>query len=273
MNFPITLQTQKEFELFLKEHKSIILNFYNIDKKITKLKNKLKLKKDKYSEKLEKLETQNRKLQELVELKEKQFGEHSMYKGEFDEKHKELILNKYFDSNFTIDGKKKMHCMDIRMIHKQKNYTVGIECKNKKNITQKDIDKFKNDKLNNPNFKLSIFLSTDSPIKNKVCKLDNYNFINDELYIYSKDIHYIIIIIQLFIKLYETKETDENEIGTELYIDIITNLYKNWCCLKKNCLKMDYDLVKSLKRIDINLEKGHLFIISKTKCKNNCDPY
>ena len=64
MNFPITLQTQKEFELFLKEHKSIILNFYNIDKKITKLKNKLKLKKDKYFEKLEKLETQNRKLQE-----------------------------------------------------------------------------------------------------------------------------------------------------------------------------------------------------------------
>ena len=52
MNFPITLQTQKDFESFLKEHKSTILDFYNIDKKITKLKNKLKIKKDKYNEKL-----------------------------------------------------------------------------------------------------------------------------------------------------------------------------------------------------------------------------
>ena len=53
--------------------------------------------------------------------------------------------------------------MDIRMNHKTKKYTIGIECKNKKNIIQNDIDKFKNDKLRN-NFKLSVFLSTESPI-------------------------------------------------------------------------------------------------------------
>ena len=273
MNFPITLQTQKDFESFLKEHKSTILDFYNIDKKITKLKNKLKIKKDKYNEKLNKLEEHNKKLQELVELKEKQHGEHSMYKGEFEEKHKELILTKYFDKFFTIDGKKKMHCMDIRMIHKDKKYTVGIECKNKKNITQKDIDKFKNDKLNNKHFKLSVFLSTDSSIKNIVTEINNHKIINDELYIYSKDVYYIIIIIQLFIQIYETNNEEKTEFGIELYIDIITNLYKNWCCLKKQCLKMDHDLVKSLERININLDKGHLFITSKTKCKNNCCPY
>ena len=141
------------------------------------------------------------------------------------------------------------------------------------NKVQEAVDKWSQIKLNNKHFKLSVFLSTDSPIKNIVTETNNHKIINDELYIYSKDVYYIIIIIQLFIQIYETNNEEKNEFGIELYIDIITNLYKNWCCLKKQCLKMDHDLVKSLERININLDKGHLFITSKTKCKNNCCPY
>ena len=271
MKFPIQFETETKLQEFLKNEKEYILNFYNIDKKIKKLKTKLKERKQQHREELERLEKENKELQELAELKEKQLGEHSMYKGEFDEKQKEHILNQYFSQDFEIDGTKKMHCMDIRMNHKTKKYTIGIECKNKKNIIQNDIDKFKNDKLRN-NFKLSVFLSTESPIRKIVLTENNYVFENNELYIYSKDTNYIIILIQVFSNLIECDEEDSTEtFCKELYIDIITNTYKNWCNLKKHCVKMDQDLVNSLKKINIELVNGHLFIASKSKLKKQ--PY
>lgn len=272
MEFPINLNDKKQLNLFLDKHKTYILDYYHINKKIKKLKDKIKLKDEEHDERLNNLLDENNKLKELVELSQKKEGEHSMYKGEFDEKQKEMILNTYFNQNFNIDGKKKMHCMDIRMNHKEHNYTIGIECKNKKKIIQQDIDKFKNDKLNNE-FKYSIFLSTDAPIKNIVEQVNCFKFLNDELYIYSKDTNLIIILFTILINQIDNNLNKKSEIGNQLYIDIITNLYKNWTQIKKHCHKMDLDLVNSLKKIGIELVNGHIYLASKTKCKGSSGPY
>ena len=273
MEFPIVLKDKNELHKFLKTNKNYILDYLHVNKKIMKYKQKLKDKKEKNKLKLESLINENNKLKELVELNQKQHGEHSMYKGEFDEKQKEIILSTYFNKQFEIDGCKKMHCMDIRMTHKIHNYIVGIECKNKKKIIQQDIDKFKNDKLNNK-FKGSVFLSTDSPIKGIVNEINHFKFINDELYIYSKDTHLIVILITILIhQINSNLNNDEDCIDNQVYIDIIVNLYKNWCNLKKMCQKLDSDLVNSLERIGIKLVNGHIYLTSKTKCKGNISPY
>ena len=88
-----------------------------------------------------------------------------MYKGEFEEKNREQFLSEYFGKRFTICGDKHMRCMDIRMTNKLKKYIIGIECKDKKNITNADINKFKRDKNTN-DFKGCIFLSINCPITN-----------------------------------------------------------------------------------------------------------
>jgi len=197
-----------------------------------------------------------------------------MFKGEFDEKQKELIFKEYFGNQFFIDGSKKFHCMDIRLQHKNNNdFTIGIECKNKKTITQNDIDKFKNDKIKN-NFSLSIFLSQSSVIPKRVNTNHNFKFENRELYIYSNDLNYIVIVTQIYIfQLLQSYDSKQERFTSDFFIDIITNLYKNWCCVKKTCQKLDQDLVFSLQKIGIELSNGHLYLTSKTKCKHNKTPY
>ena len=273
MEFPIILNDEKQLHQFIKTHKSYILDYLHVNKKLLKYKQKLKDKKLKHQQQQQLLLTENQKLKELVELNQKQHGEHSMYKGEFDEKQKEIILSTYFSNQFHIDGCKKMHCMDIRLTHKNHNYTIGIECKNKKKVIQQDLDKFKNDKLNNK-FISSVFLSTDSPIKGIVTELNQFKFINDELYIYSKDTNLIVILITILIHQINNNLTNTTDcIDNQVYIDIIVNLYKNWCNVKKCCQKLDSDLVTSLKRIGIKLVNGHIYLNSKTKCKGNQSPY
>lgn len=270
MEFPIILKTKNDFKLFLKKYKLEILNYYHIHKKIDKLKLKLK----ETQEEQQQLQNKNKELSHLVELKEKKYGEHSMFKGEFDEKQKEIIFKEYFGSQFHIDGCKKMHCMDIRLRHKELDEIyIGIECKDKKKITQHDLDKFKNDKIKN-NFNLSVFLSQSAPILSIVKKKHNFKFVNNELYIYSNDLNYIVIVTQIYIvQLLQQDEHKQERFTSDFYIDLITNLYKNWCQIKKTCQKLDQDLVFSLRKIGVELCNGHIFLTPKTKLKNTKNPY
>jgi hypothetical protein len=217
----------------------------------------------------EKLKSENQKLKELLELNKKKIGDHSMYKGEFQEKKIEYILLEYLSSNFEILGDKHMKCMDIRIKHKLNNYLIGIECKHKKKLTKTDIEKFKNDKIHN-NFKAGIFISTSAPIKDYVNQENSYKLVNNELYIYSNDQIYIILILQYFLNCIENTE---NKISVDTCIDYILNLYSCWNCIKKNCQKMDTEFLQYLNRLGLENENGHLFIISKNKCKNNKIPY
>ena len=61
--------------------------------------------------------------------------------------------------------------------------------------------------------------------------------------------------MQIFIfQIIEQQKTQEPERFTsDFFIDVLTNLYKNWSCVKKSCLKMDKDLVFSLQKIGIEL--------------------
>ena len=61
------------------------------------------------------------RLKEIANLSEKKHGDHSMYKGEFEEKNREQFLSEHFGKRFTICGNKHMRCMDIRMTNMGKN--------------------------------------------------------------------------------------------------------------------------------------------------------
>ena len=209
-------------------------------------------------------------LKQVINLDKKRIGDHSMYKGEFQEKKMEIILKEYLNQKYEIIGEKHMKCMDIRIKHKVKDYLVGIECKYKKKITKQDIDKFKSDKVTNK-FKSSIFLSTSAPIKNYVEIINSYKILNDELYIYSSDEIYIIMILQHFLNFIENNE--EDKITIDKCIDHTLNLYTNWNNIKKCCLKMDNDMVTYLESINLKLDNGHLYLTTKNKCKNNKNPY
>ena len=57
-------------------------------------------------------------------------------------------------------------------------------------------------------------------------KINTYKIVNDELYIYSDDDIYIIMILQHFIKFIEND--DDTTLKLNRCIDHISNLYTNW---------------------------------------------
>jgi len=225
-----------------------------------------------YKQKLQEMEEAKKeveKLKELVELGKKKEGVHSMYKGEFEEKHKEMFLNENFGKIFTIDGEKKMNKMDIRMIHKCNNYTIGVECKDKKGIIKYDIDKFSRDKLKN-NFKGSIFISIDSEIPNIVEKKDNFYINKNELYIYSNNEFIIKMLINCFIKILECK-TDDNL--HRIHMETMVVMYNQWSKMKKSFVEYDKCFVNYLNKTDKKLINGHIYLVTKSNCKGNKTPY
>ena len=190
-----------ELLIFVRNHRNEILGLLKIDEQ----KNNSQQQIDILGAKLEEMKVQlesktieTLKLQTCLETKEKESaGSHSMYKGEYRELQQEIMIGNLFSENYTIDGKKCMHKMDIRMIHKEHEYTIGIETKEKKKLTLIDINKFHTDRLNN-NFWGGIFISTECSIKGYVQKKDTYKLTNNELYIYSNDANLIGITVGCF---------------------------------------------------------------------------
>ena len=263
--FPIILTSnilsEEDFNSLIEEHKDYILHYFQFNKL---LEEKLQI----HLDEIDNLREENTDLKNIVDLNEKQQGTHSMYKGEFEEKKKELILKEYFGTYFQIDGEKKMNCMDIRMKHLDKGYSIGIECKDKKILTKNDMDKFKSDKLTNK-FKGSVFISVSCPIKKKSEEKNSYKLINDELYIYSSDVHYIIILLKIFVSLTESERIE----NTEKLTDTVMNMYQHWTAVKKACHKMDTSMVEHLQDLGLKLTNGHLYLVSKTNCKKGKSPY
>ena len=234
---------------------------------------------------LEQKITETERLQKCLDLKEKeQTGSHSMYKGEYGEMKQEILLNNLFGDKYTVDGKKVMHKMDIRLHHKDYNYTIGIECKEKKSLTLVDLNKFKTDRLNNQYF-AGIIISTQCPIKNKVNDIDTYLFSDNELYIYSNDANLIGMTIGCFLQIMEGKFKNKKE-GTESELEELQTkykkhmehsiaLYKDWTSIKKLHMKYDKQMIISLTDIGAPSElfRGHLYLIPKSKCKGSNDPY
>ena len=268
--FPIILNSNKlsinDFNNLIEANRDYILQHFHIEKLFN---DKLQSYIDKHEVEMDNLKEENLELKNIVDLKEKQHGTHSMYKGEFEEKKKEFILKEYFGNDFIIDGDKKMNCMDIRMNHRTKDYSIGIECKDKKNITKNDIEKFKDDKLKNK-FKGSIFISISSPITKIIDEKDTFKLLNDELYIYSKDTHFIMILLKFFVDTLADSKRCENR---EEYSERLMNQYVQWTSIKKACLKFDKTLVKDIEKLGLKLTNGHLYLVSKTNCKKEESPY
>jgi len=279
---PITISNDEELKEFIilnSEYISTVLD--SVDKNST-LENELKLQKEK-NRKLEdekreivkSAEKERARLKELANLSEKKHGDHSMYKGEFEEKNREQFLSEYFGKRFTICGDKRMRCMDIRMTNILKKYIIGIECKHKKSIANSDITKFKRDKLTNK-FKGCIFLSIGCAIGNILQEVNSCKIVNDEFYIYSNDEKYIYMAIEIFIGYLESEST-ENKISIKYYVDHIQAMHKNWEDTKAFILKQDRYMVNSiekLRKLGVNINtRGHLYITSKNNCKSKKAPY
>jgi len=264
----------KDFIKIIKKHKNIIRPFVNDDisnelLELTKKLNKTIIDNSQIKKELKTKNDKITKLEELVELNNKKTGTHSMFKGEFEEKNKELFLNEYFGNIFDIDGSKKMKCMDIRMTHKIKKYTLGIECKDKKIILKKqDINKFHLDKLE-CKFRGCIFISVNSNIPGYVDKINHFSIKNkNELYIYSDDSLFVKIIINVFIDYLECEENTMDR----CHVETLLCVCNQWNNLKSGFLKMDKIISNYLKQKNININ-GQLYLVSKSKCKSSKEPY
>ena len=220
------------------------------------------------SEEKQKLEKVNEKQKEVSALAEKKQGEHSMYKGKFHEEFTHMCLDEAFPE-FVIEGKGQTRCMDKRMVHRFKNYTLGVECKDKGTITTADITKFRKDSITNQ-FKGCIFIST-SKIVDIVEVEDDFKLVNNELFIYSKNREIIVQMIKLFINYIET---DKDESKLVYLMGDFKELYKQWISTKKSMLDFDKFFWTILEKNGINLTvKGNVFLAPASKCKSGKVPY
>lgn len=212
------------------------------------------------------------KLEELISLEKKTFGTHSCNTGLFDEKLTEAFLKQHFDQYFTIKKTNKNHSMDIIMKHKEKSYKIGVECKRKKTITQKDIDKFIDDSVTNA-FKGAVFISKCSRIP-KICEdIDTFILKGNKMYIYTNDSRIVTIVFRMFIHFLENKE--ESVLRAQENLDFLQIMCKDYKNAKKLQQKFDKSFLECMKRLasgQINFN-NHLFYVPKTKCRNSESPY
>ena len=239
-------------------------------------------------EKLMKEQGEKDKLQKCLEIKEKEMnGSHSMYKGEFRELQQEIVAGRLYGDIYDVDGKKKMHCMDIRLIHKKYGFTIGFEIKEKKSLTPIDIEKFHTDRLNN-RYESGIMLSTQAPIKGHVKEPNSFEMTENELYIYSNDGNYIGIIIGCFLSITEQKFLRKKaacENAGELYEEMkakyekvvshATAMYHKWQKIQKANMDFDKQMIIGLVEMGVpeNIFNGHRYVVSRSKCKGTKHPY
>ena len=134
-------------------------------------------------EQLKKEREEKDKLQLCLETKEKELnGSHSMYKGEFRELCQEIKAGKLYGDKYEIDGAKKMHCMDIRLKHREHNYIVGFKTKEKIIVPNRYWTNF-TDRLNN-RYQAGIGVKYSSTIKGYVTNEHTYHM-TEMNYIYS----------------------------------------------------------------------------------------
>lgn len=267
------LLEHEELKQFVINHKAEILHILDIERTSNNDKKIIQELQDKLHTQLNEIN----QLKDCMELKEKSHGEHSMYKGEYGEKKMVILLTELFEDKYIIDSLKINKKMDIRLIHKEYGFTIGIECKEKISLTKVDLTKYNRDKLYNDFFG-SIFISTQSPIFDIVKNEDHYSFLDNDLFIYSNNIGLLGILISCFIQLMEKKFLEKKEDCTKKMNDMIEHVlltYKNWNDIKKKMKDMDNNFLKTLSFMGINerVINGHIYLGSKSKYKGGKSPY
>jgi len=282
---------QKEEEIRLREEKlqkKIAMTQSQSNTQSHRLMEKHKEEMRLIKEKLIKEQSEKDKLKTCLDLKERELnGSHSMYKGEYRELRQEIAAGNLYGKKYEVDGKKKMNCMDIRLISREHGYTVGIETKEKKALTANDIDKFHKDRINN-RFYAGIMISTQAPIKGYVTEEHTYKITDNYLYIYSNDANMIGIAIGCFLDITENRYIKEQaacESTSEAYakleakmnnsLEHCITMYKKWQQIQK--ANMDYDKQMIIGLVNMGakeeLFKNHRYVITRSKCKGKKHPY
>lgn len=274
--YPLVFNYKDEFEEYIIENSEEILSIIHNNHAIDGFNEEALMMAATVQEQKEEIEAmrkKNKEMEEIVSLVNKRDeGQCATYIGEVCEKQIESDLRECLpEKDFDIDGTKVMHQMDIRILSKKKHFRAGLEIKEKQSLTKKDITKFKDDKTLN-SFDLSFFLSTNCAIPKIVTELDSFDVLNgNEIYIYSNKKTFIQIVISAFTHQYIISENKTDL--TVRSIDMLSTLYNNWCEQKKMFCKMDKHFISYLSQFNINLDNGHLYLASKTKCRGNKCPY
>ena len=200
--------------------------------------------------------------EDYEKMMSKRNGETSNNKGKVFEYMIDLLLTHNIGNYFEIIRNNKIRRMDLRLKHKTDEYLIGIECKDKKTVTKKDIEKFKRDKVENK-FKKSIFVSTHK-IPKILSEENTCKIIEDELYIYSKDYMFIAGVINCYVNNV-TDEDKENNIKE--VIDKIVNIYSIWKQAQQIHLQLDKSLLDIIRGVDDSIINNHLYLIPKSFCK------
>ena len=274
--YPIVFNNKDELEEYIIEHSEEVLSIIHRNHAIDGFNEEVVIMAATVQEQKEEIEAmreKNKKMEEIVSLVNKRDeGQCATYIGEVQEKQIESDLRECLsEEDFNIDGDKIMHAMDIRIESKVCEFRAGLEIKDKKALTKKDITKFKDDKTSNC-FDLSFFLSTTCPIPKIVTDLDTFVIKNgNEIYIYSNKKTFIQIVISAFVQQYITSG-NKTDLSSRA-IDMLSTLYNNWCDQKKMFYKMDKTFISCLNQFNIGLDNGHLYLASKTKCRGSKSPY
>ena len=170
----------------------------------------------------------------LEDLLMKKNGTSVVYKGACDEKYVEIIMKEVASSLYTVDNSDGVQKMDVRLHRNDGAFTIGIECKDKDNVSKADLDKFKRDKVLNK-FHRSVFIST-SPIKRLVEGENQVLVKGDELYIVTKDPVFLGAVMKLYLSELENGDGSSPDC---MVFDAIINAYETWQSSKKQVIKMD----------------------------------
>ena len=252
ITYPFTINNEKELSQHIQTHIQTYKNLYNYL----------------LSDKLHKLQLQNNELVNVISLQKSSTGTHSNNKGKLFESNIQHLVTKLIEDNidWQIDCNKNItKCMDVRLIYKGE-YTVGIECKDKKIITQKDITKFQRDKTNNK-FIGNIFISTN-PIPN-ILQNEGIHINNNELFIFSNNYDDISKYITFYLKQTESSINNNIKDHKTHYHDIIRVNYTDFQFHKKTLRETDKRLLLNIKELDDydSLKKGHIYFTTISNCK------
>jgi hypothetical protein len=248
------------------------------NQEMSQLISKLTAQMTRFEEEKKKQEDELKKTKELLEdttrledLLNKKNGISVVHKGICDEKYVEIVLKEVASEKYIVDNGDGTKKMDVRLIRKDGQFTIGIECKDKDKVSKADIEKFRRDKVLNK-FRRSIFIST-TPIKNLV-EEDNQVLINgDEMFVVTNDHVFLAAVMKLYLANLECEKDQGFE--KNMVFDSIIDTYNTWQATKKQHLKLDQSFLRML-NLTPDFEKnvkGHVYLGVASKFKSDKTPY
>lgn len=289
--YPLTLESEEhhiqhvtEYQKFYRDVLDMKESNEELDEQIkrnqemSELISKLTTQMTRFEEEKKKQEDELKKTKELLEdttrledLLNKKNGISVVHKGICDEKYVEIVLKEVASEKYIVDNGDGTKKMDVRLIRKDGQFTIGIECKDKDKISKADIEKFRRDKVLNK-FKRSIFIST-TPIKNLV-EEDNQVLINgDEMFIVTNDHVFLGAVMKLYLANLECEKDEGFE--KNMVFDSIVDTYNTWQTTKKHHLKLDQSFLRMMNLTPdfVKNIKGHLYLGVASKFKTDKPPY